>query len=181
MTRCPTCQKSFTATNQRKRFCSRPCVVQFQKSPAVLEERFWSRTAKGEPDACWLFTGSPNDGGYFQISRSRMMAHRFSYELHHGPIPDGAFVCHSCDNPACVNPAHLFIGTAAENSADMARKGRAAKGEQNGSAKLTAEQVREIRAAWAAGETQTSIAKRYSVRQTMVSQIVLHQAWKHLA
>ncbi len=111
-------------------------------------------------------------------------AHRVSWELHHGPIPDGLCVCHTCDVRTCVNPAHLFLGTTAENLADMHRKGReghgGAKGILNSSAKLTANQVREIRTLYAQGVIQCEIAQQYQVTQATISEIVLHKTWQHI-
>lgn len=88
-------------------------------------DRFWEKVQK--TDGCWLWLGAKNRKGYgdFYVSRaSHQQAHRFSWEHHRGPIPNGKQVCHSCDEPSCVNPDHLWLGTTQENTADMLRKGR---------------------------------------------------------
>lgn len=117
--------------------------------PRTTEERLLEKTEKDGD--CWVWTGSRHSNGYGRMSvkgRSRM-THRLSYELAFGPIPDGMNVCHRCDRKACVNPAHLFLGTQADNMRDMDAKGRRVtpdrRGESNGRAALSEEQVREIR------------------------------------
>jgi hypothetical protein len=101
----------------------------------TVDERFWSKVQKSEdPAACWLWVGTryPNGYGQFWTGQHKIGAHRFSYELAHGPITERLWVCHSCDNPPCVNPAHLSLGSQLENMQDKVRKGRAATGERNG-------------------------------------------------
>lgn len=111
-------------------------------------ERFWRHVRKS--DGCWEWTASTASGyGTFGLTRDTMVgAHRFSWKLHFGPIPPGLYVLHHCDNRRCVNPAHLFLGTAQDNTMDMVRKGRHGnvRGEANANAKLTRIQVDEIRA-----------------------------------
>lgn len=103
-----------------------------------------------------------------------MYAHRFSWELHFGPIPTGMYVCHHCDNRPCVNPSHLFLGTLQDNLADMRAKGRG----HVIPGKLTWEAVRDIRARAASGETHASIAGRYNVTRPNVSIIVSGRTWR---
>jgi len=149
-------------------------------------DRFWSHVVTG-PD-CWEWAGARKPSGYgnFGIHHgSTISAHRFSWELHFGPIPDGLFVCHHCDNAGCVRPDHLFLGTPLANSRDMVRKGRASRvarsvGEANANARLTATDVVEIRESRRTGATAVSIAARYGVTPSMVSQIANRRAWRHI-
>jgi hypothetical protein len=129
---------------------------------------------------CWEWTAHKDANGYGGIgfSGKKKLAHRVMYELRNGPIPDGACVCHSCDNPACVNPDHLFLGSHAENMADMASKGRAPKGETHVAAKLTEADVLAIRAETG---TQQEIAAKYGISTSQVSRIRLGQTWKHVS
>jgi len=150
------------------------------------EKRFWQKVdIRGEAD-CWPWTGSRTRAGYgnMGIGRSNVYAHRFSWELHTGLlIPAGMFVCHSCDNPPCVNPAHLFLGTNADNNRDMREKGRAsggARGERQHRAILTDDAVRDIRARIAAGEQNASIARAYGVDRSTISAVRTGKNWGHV-
>lgn len=129
---------------------------------------------------CWLWLGARNNKGYGQVTGRRgrnVLAHRASYELHFGHIPDGHMVLHRCDNPACVNPDHLFTGTAKDNTQDMMQKGRqkVPQGAANHRAKLTEEQVQAIRQ-----ETGSirSIARKYGVTHGAITPILSGKSWK---
>ncbi len=146
----------------------------------TIEERFWAKVDK--TGACWMWTAGRFGDGYGAFTAHRAVrAHRFSYEIHHGPIPDGMVVMHTCDVPLCVNPDHLTVGTSAENSADAARKSRRPRGEKNVNAKLREVQVREIRLRYAAGGiTQKELAAEYGVSCALISVIVTRKAWRHI-
>lgn len=151
---------------------------------ATLEERPaprlpWERVATGRIDECWEWAGARKESGYgvLAIDGRQARAHRVSYEDAFGPIPAGLLVCHHCDNPPCVNPAHLFLGTYADNNRDMAEKGRArggsrVSGERHHRARLTDTAVETIRAAVAAGESQAAVARRFGVSTSQVNNIV---------
>lgn len=111
------------------------------------EVRFWMNVDSGAPSGCWEWSGYTFKAGYGGISIGGTMvyAHRLSYELHYGPITNGLCVLHRCDNPKCVRPDHLFLGTRRENAADRDSKGRQAKGEASGPAKLRESEVLAIR------------------------------------
>ncbi len=147
------------------------------------KERFWSKVNK--TDTCWEWIGVKNKDGYgiTEINRKTYRAHRASWEIHYGEIPKGMYVCHHCDNPPCINPNHLFLGTQKDNIHDMLKKERrpSRKGEKNYSAKLTESQVRNIRKLWKAGNlTQRKIAEVFNVHRTMIGLIVRNKNWKHM-
>lgn len=159
----------------------RECAVKFraellrQKGPAA----FWALVDKsGGPDACWEWQGRLNYSGYAAVDRKTPHArfttgHRYSWYLENGPIPDGLFVCHRCDNPKCVNPSHLFIGTNIDNVADRVAKGRSARvrGDKSGMAKITDAQVLELRRLRREGVPLTELALRYGIDRQTVSAI----------
>lgn len=147
-----------------------------------VAERFWSHVAiTANPDKCWDWQLSLNVGGYgwFNINGSHDHANRVAWRLIYGEIPDGLWVLHKCDNRACVNPLHLFLGTIQENVQDMVNKGRQAKGENNARHKLTWEQVRTIRERYAMGGiSQSELARQMGVAMPTVWQIVHGNTWK---
>jgi hypothetical protein len=158
-----------------------------------LEERFWEKVDVRGPDDCWEWTASKNDNGYGEIRESApstktLKAHRVSWELHNGPIPvgngyHGTCVLHKCDNPGCVNPAHLFLGTHEDNMKDMIEKDRHVtyKREKHGRAKLTEEQVLEIRREYVKGSFshgQSALGKKYEVCHSTIGRIISGEHWK---
>jgi hypothetical protein len=152
-------------------------------------DRFWSKVRPEPGGECWLWTGRLDRDGYGQFHRTYVLAerkakpipaHRWAWESHFGPIPDGLLVCHKCDVPACVNPAHLFLGTQLDNRRDCKSKCRTARGTGHGLVKLNDDKVREIRARYAAGERQRALAGEFGVVQTMISSIVRRKTWTHI-
>ena len=146
-------------------------------------EQFWKNVDKTV--GCWIWTGPTDAKGYGRIHPS-LRAHRVAYELTYGPIAAGMCVCHQCDNPPCVNPTHLFVGTRAKNNADMMMKRRAVwqhspeqrKGANNGRAVLTQSDVGAIRARYVRGKVrQVDLAREFNVSQTLVSAIVRGEVW----
>ncbi len=131
---------------------------------------------------CLEWTGSLSEEyGRFYLDAKNTGVHRAVWLMLIGPIPEGMFVCHHCDNPPCVRPAHLFLGTNAENLADRDEKGRGCHGERSHLARLNAEQVTEIRRVYAAGGvTLTQLAARFGVAKPTVHHIVARRSWKHL-
>lgn len=141
---------------------------------------FWRKVNK--TDTCWNWTGFCNEDGYGlrRWHGRKVYAHRFSWELHNGPIPAGLKVLHHCDNPPCIRPEHLFLGTQQDNIKDMDAKGRRnpARLERHGRAKLTLIQVRTIRQRRTSGEKCVPLAMEYKVAPTLISRIGRGQIWK---
>lgn len=149
--------------------------------------RFWRYVNRRGPNQCWQWLAGCNDQGYgrLRVNGEYVQAHRFSWELHNGPIPEGMMICHTCDFPGCVNPAHLFLGTASDNMQDMVEKGRGRQprktGEEHGMAKLTEVDVVGIRKLASLGVTQRMIARIFGITQGHVSDIVTGKKWGTLA
>ena len=122
---CPSCKRQFTTRHRVVICCSKKCA-QLMRPRVPVSERFFSFVSVGSADACWPWTGRKFENGYgqFKLGSKCRKASRVSWELHNGPIPEGKYVLHRCDNPPCVNPTHLFLGTHKENMSDMVAKGR---------------------------------------------------------
>ena len=150
------------------------------------EERFWEKVDKCET-GCWEWRGYTNSEGYGVINKDgkKMLSHRVSYEIHHPltqPIQDIKMcVMHSCDNPKCVNPAHLSLGTHQDNMTDKVEKGRHPIGEQIHQAKLTEQQVIEIRNRYTGKRGQhQQIATEYGLDRSTISKIITRKTWANL-
>lgn len=144
--------------------------------------RFWANVDKSGD--CWIWKGHKIERGYGLVHVGKfgnILTHRISWHLAHGPIPSGMFVLHNCpggDNPSCVRPDHLWLGTRIENNADRVKKGRSAVGESL--SKLTEAQVLEAHARWANGEPQKNIAKDLGISRNNLSVLLCGHTWKHL-
>jgi hypothetical protein len=149
----------------------------------IYEMRFWSRVGNPNERGCRLWTAKLYANGYGQFSAygKQVYSHRFAWELTHGTIPDGLYVCHICDTPACCNPEHLFLGTNLDNITDMIEKGRNSKGEQRYNAKLTDDKVRNIRALYASGNyTYEQLAVSHDVTISCIEGIIQRRTWKRV-
>ncbi len=163
-----------------------------------LSIRFWAKVDK--TSECWLWTAGVDKDGYGRIwvnaERRAVHANIIAWELTNGPVPDGLCVCHRCDNPRCVKPTHLFLGTIADNTEDARIKGRLAtsdrngmrvhpestlRGEANPNSKLRTCDVKEIFRLYNTGKVrQVDLAKQFGVTQTAISGILLGRGWKHV-
>lgn len=150
--------------------------------PIPAAERLWARTDR--TGDCWVWLGGRDWKGYgrIRVGGPTVGTHRLSWEIHHGPIPRGLWVLHHCDNPPCLRPDHLFLGTQADNTADMVSKGRqrGAVGTANRHARLTPQQVADIRRRYVRGSSTsgtTALAVEYGVSDVMIGKIVRGTAW----
>jgi len=153
----------------------------------TLEERFWAKVARRGPNDCWEWMAGKTTAGYGHIhgkggAKGKVIyAHRLSWELLNGPILKELCCLHRCDNPGCVNPTHLFLGSQIDNVADKVAKGRQAHGENAGGCKLTSDQVVEIRKEYASGNgTYRQLASKYGVNKAEIGYIVTHKRWAHI-
>lgn len=163
-----------------------PETPQTVKLSPLNIEIFWKKSGKRGPDECWNWNGGTmGEMGYGRISvgdKSRK-AHRISWVIHYGQIPEGRSVLHRCDNPLCVNPAHLFLGTHDDNMADKVSKNRQArnKGESAGGVKFTEEKILEIRKLHSTlGIQQKELAKMLGINKGTLNNIILRKTWRHI-
>lgn len=146
------------------------------------EERFWSRVIKMHH--CWIWSGTRrrhNTYGCFEVNGKLISAHRYSWELHNGKIPANLFVLHKCDDKLCVNPDHLFLGTASDNNKDRVAKNRSWHpiGELHPIHKLTEDDVKAIRIEYSTGSiSQRALAKKYNVAQWTIGKVVNRKTWQ---
>ena len=156
-----------------------------------LSDRFWLKVDRRGPNDCWMWTAATGaQNGYGVIGAGghdgrELKAHRVAYELAHGPIPADAYVLHSCDVKACVNPAHLRLGSRSDNAKDAVERGQhwhpVLTGEENGKTKLTAEVVADIRRRYAAGGvTLKELGREFGIHFSNISLIVRNRTWKNI-
>lgn len=149
-----------------------------------FKARFFAKVNKDADSGCWLWAASVAGKGYGQIkipgTRKQEYAHRLSWMIHNGPIPEGKSLLHKCDTPRCVNPEHLFLGNHQDNAQDMKSKKRHLFGERNKQHKLTDDDVKKMFAMAELGLSQAKIAKVFDVVQSTVGRILHKQRWVHL-
>jgi hypothetical protein len=183
---CERCAVSFLAwprdLERGRRFCSWKCWRGYDRDQTTEQTiaRFWALARKTKA-GCWLWRGhlSPSGYGVFTWRGRWTRAHRLAYELTSGAIPAGTLVCHRCDVRRCINPAHLYAGSAFDNMRDAAAAGKT-RGSRNGRARLDDDQVRAIRELAAIGVKQAELARRFGVPAPTVNHIVHRRTWKHL-
>jgi hypothetical protein len=193
--KCSYCGKEYGGTG--KSFCSNHCAQKARvRTSKPTEERFWSHVEKKELDECWEWQARKNMWGYgvFHIGLQTKLAHRVRWEIDYGEIPTGMCILHKCDNPACVNPSHLWIGTHKDNSDDKMAKGREShkstpkkpeskvymRGSRQGSSKLKEENVIAIRIFYQLGSTLSELAKMYNISKSVICNIVHRKSWTHV-
>jgi hypothetical protein len=185
---CKTCSKKFTVKRcyvYPANFCSRDCQKNYPN-----EKRFWDKVKIGKKSDCWPWIGTVANNPKFPYGNFKMaggkghhkQAHRYSYELHNGRIQLGMIICHKCDNPRCVNPDHLFVGTYKDNGADMASKNRSAFGEKCSKAKLKERDIilifRMIKVR--PDIQQRELAQIFNVSQPTIGNVLKRETWRRV-
>lgn len=178
---CTICGVSYETTDRHSAYCSLACFCVMKAKKAHDPEHIRARHNRhvDVTPGCWIWTGNKTAKGYGRIgiASRTLLAHRIAYELYVGPIPAGLGVLHKCDNPPCVNPSHLFVGTAKENAEDKARKGRAPRGETHPQAKFSEEQVLAM-----LGDTRpyNEIVAEYGVSKPHLCGLKRGHFWRHV-
>lgn len=203
---CEQCKKEFDWVRYKNqtvaRFCSKSCWYKKngKKLASFNDERFqWNKASEEEKleklkmnyekhvvrkDGCWGWLGPVDKNGYGQLPcgyQKLIKAHRVSWRIYKGDIPEKHVICHSCDNPPCTNPDHLFIGTKKDNAQDMMKKGRSTRGERNYNAKLTEEDVKNIKFLLSLGVTGTRISKDFKISESVIHGIKKGIYWRHIS
>lgn len=178
---CKQCGKPFLVvpSNGRLKFCSHPCYWKHSTTP--IEDRFRQHVSPPNERGCMLWTGTMDKKGYGELGlpdHTKIRAHRLSYQMAKGAIPANTCVLHRCDTPSCVNPSHLFLGSLRDNMDDKTAKGRQAKGESNGTAKLTKSIVLKAKQQFAEGATFSQLSRQYRVTRTAIRNAVHGVTWK---
>src|SRR5208282_854629 len=148
----------------------------------MTKDEIFSLVQTVPESGCWIWMGSINSSGYGNASHNRktIRAHRLSWTLFNGLIPDGLWVLHKCDVPSCVNPSHLFLGTAGDNTQDALSKGRMAYGERHGLTKLTTDLVIEIRRRYTSGESPRAIGASLGMNRDSIRKLATGITWRHV-
>lgn len=184
--RCLACKESFSASPCAKRkYCSLDCAYKDRQRLAL--EEFWSHVDRRGPNDCWPWIAALDKKGYGKVGIRSLDqcgrgAHQVAYVITHNmdPIPEGINVCHSCDNPPCCNPAHLFLGTQKDNLKDCAVKMRTARGSANGQAKLTEDNIRQIFILKDRGASSKRLAEMFSITRGSITRILAGGRWAHI-
>ena len=188
---CRVCEVSMSVTKHAikrgRKYCSPECrkkgtlLRNAKNRDQELIERFNDNYMPVTESGCWIWMLDCDQNGYGKISikNKAYYAHRVSWELHNNSIPKGMFVCHKCDNPSCVNPDHLFLGTQSDNMQDMKSKGRDnyVNGENHKFAKLREKDVRKI---LISNKTNNELAKQYDISSSQICLIRRRGSWKHV-
>jgi hypothetical protein len=178
---CRTCQNEYAAKSRAKKRGTKPRRIRPHDVP--FEDWYWSFVERKGPDECWPWLRGLDHGGYGRMKdkeSNEEKSHRIAWTLTNGTVPDGLVVRHSCDNPPCCNPAHLLIGTSAENTADRDERDRQVKGSGSPQAKLTEESVRIIRRMRTYKVPYTKISAMFGVSTAAVHQASTGKSWKHV-